>query len=378
MLINLILALTVLLSASYILFLSKILDGLKKIKATELSGSASKKVSIIIPFRNEVQCIEVNVQGILHLDYDRQLLEVIYVDDASTDNSPAIIEGYKKYPFIKLLRLPEGIKAENRKKMAIQYGIEHATGEIIVGTDADCYFGSKWLKTMVAMFDEKTGFVSGPVSYDNCTTLFQRMQKLEFSGLVLTGAGLIGSGNPVICNGANLAYRRDLFLEVDGFSDKNNLSSGDDELLMSKILHQTKYSVRFCFHQDAVVCTSPAENISTFFQQRSRWASKGLFYKKGFLFFQLIPIFLLYVLLIALPFLGIFVSVKFLNLFAFVFIAKAIAEYSVLRYGGDLLSLKISPLFYFLTALFQPLYVIVSSVKGAIGGYTWKDRNVRR
>jgi len=363
----------------YLAFLLRIRHGIFNVRIIENIPSSPIKVSIIIPFRNEETCIVQSLQSILKLDYDAEFLEVIYVNDASTDRSALAFKEYEKYTHIRLINLPEGSKAENRKKFAIQTGIDNATGEIILGTDADCAFGPFWVKTMISMFDLNTGFVSGPVAYSNCKTTFEKMQQLEFSGLVLSGAGLIGSGNPMICNGANLAYRRHLFAQVDGFHDNNNLSSGDDELLMKKIFKQTGYKVKFCFKRDAVVNTSPSRSLEEFIQQRSRWASKGKYYPKNFLYFQLVPIFALYVLLILLPLIGILAgSASLLFLFVLLFGFKSFSEYSILKEGNELLQYHITPSLYLQTAFLQPLYIVAAVIKGYSGNYRWKGRSVKK
>ncbi len=79
------------------------------------------------------------------------------------------------------------------------------------------------------------------------------MQRLEFAGLVIAGAGLIGSGNPIICNAANIAYRKKAFEDVGGFDYQMRLSSGDDELLMQKIHRDSDYKIKFALDRNAIV-----------------------------------------------------------------------------------------------------------------------------
>jgi len=197
----------------YFLFLEKIRQGLNNLPESTAKQADPIKISVIIPFRNEEQSIGRNITGIINSDWDKELLEVIYVDDASTDGSQAIVSSYLYLPYLRMLIVPEDISPLRRKKTALLKGIESATGEIIVTTDADCWFGPQWLSALLSEFSSDTGFVSGPVAFTQGESLFARFQQLEFAGLVLTGAGLIGSGYPVICNGANIAYRRDLFFQ---------------------------------------------------------------------------------------------------------------------------------------------------------------------
>ncbi len=87
---------------------------------------------------------------------------------------------------------------------------------------------------MIIGFEANTGLISGPVSFIESESLFSKLQKLEFAGLVLSGAGLIGNKTPMIANSANLAFRKSVFDKVGGYKDMMHLSSGDDELFNAK------------------------------------------------------------------------------------------------------------------------------------------------
>ncbi len=125
---------------------------------------------------------------------------------------------------------------------------------------------------------KNTAFVSGPVEFMSNGSFFYEIQKLEFSSLIFVGAGLIGIKSPIICNAANLGFRKSVFFEVGGYNDNLLLSSGDDEFLMQKIARQTNYDIKFCLNKNAIAYTLPNENLSQFYQQRKRWASKGFHY----------------------------------------------------------------------------------------------------
>ena len=236
-------------------------------------------VSIIIPFRNERENLPANLKSLESQDYPNNNYEVIYVNDSSTDDSVEILANKIKTENIKVISVPEKYIPNAHKKRAIRYGIENAKGEIIITSDADCNYNNNWLRTLLKYMDDKTAFISGPVEFEDNGNIFGAIQKLEFAGLVIVGAGLIGINRPTICNAANIAYRRKVFDEVNGFYDQFGLSSGDDELLMQKIWKETNYKIKFCPEKRAIVKTAPNKNLTEFYQQRKRWASKGLYYK---------------------------------------------------------------------------------------------------
>ena len=278
---------------------------------------------------------------------------------------------------IKVLKLPGELSTGNKKR-AVNYGIDSSKGEIIVTTDADCVYHRNWLKHLLQCIDAETAFVSGPVSFIDGKSVFSKIQKLEFEGLILTGAGLIGSGKPVICNGANIAYKREAFREVGGFKDNINLASGDDELLMQKIFMDTDFKIKFCVDREAVVFTNSNESIGGFFNQRKRWASKSLRYQNKRLIAELILIFMFYLGLILQP---LFILEGFYPLiitFILSIAVKLLLEFLIIKKGEKLLFNKNSRVIFLLSELFQVPYIIISSVSGLFGNFIWKDRRIKR
>lgn len=362
----------------YLVFIAVVFAGLKKLTLVKRQNNNSHFVSVIVPFRNESESILHCFKSLTDQDYPNDSYEIIFVDDFSTDDSLVKLLKIVNSTNVKVISVPEEYSVNAHKKRAIRYGIEKSSGEIIVTTDADCTHPNKWLSTLISFFDVKTGFVSGPVEFENGHTLFEKIQKLEFAGLVITGAGLIGSGKPTICNAANIAYRKKVYEEVGGFTFQMNLSSGDDELLMQKIKRDTGYKVKFANHHDAIVKTFPNRTVSEFYQQRKRWASKGLFYNDKFLILKLILIYLFYISLPLQLILGLFCSKYFILTFSLSFILKILFEYMVLKRGIKLFfERKILKVFLPAEILHIP-YIIIAGISGALGDYIWKSRKIKR
>jgi biofilm PGA synthesis N-glycosyltransferase PgaC len=103
---------------------------------------------------------------------------------------------------------------------------------------------------------------------------FSQLQSLEFVSVAVTGAATLGLGFPTMCNGANLSYRREAFMRVEGYKGNERISSGDDEHLMNKLQKASKRSIGYLYSSDAVVTTSPLPNVTSFVNQRLRWAGK--------------------------------------------------------------------------------------------------------
>jgi cellulose synthase/poly-beta-1,6-N-acetylglucosamine synthase-like glycosyltransferase len=372
----------ILLLLFYTYFLSGILKGLRALIAealgTEDTSLPNEYISIIIPFRNESVNILKSLSSIEKQEYPKDKFEVIYVNDFSDDDSPEVLGKAEKSSNVRVLSVPEEYSKYQHKKRAIRFGIENSTGSIIVTTDADCIHGTKWLRTLIGQFDDKTGFVSGPVEFIEESTLFNRMQKIEFAGLVLTGAGLIGIEEPIICNAANIAYRRKAFDEVSGFTYKHSLASGDDELLMQKIRKETGYKIKFCMNKDAIVRTPANGSLNQFYQQRKRWASKGLFYSNHLLILKLIMIFLFYLSFPVQLVLGIFYNPLFLIFMLSCFLIKAMMEYLILKTGADYLFNKSILRSFIAAEIVHIPYILTAGISGASGNYIWKERKIKR
>jgi len=362
----------------YSAFLISILNGLSKLKSSKSNQIPEEFVSVLIPFRNESENIISNVNSIINQNYPDDLYEVLYINDNSTDDSLQLLTEFSKPDRIKVLSLPGNNSTNAHKKRSIAYGIEKSKGDLIVTTDADCFYSENWLRSLLGNFDAETGFISGPVEFIEEENLFSRIQMLEFAGLILTGAGLIGTGRPIICNGANIAYRKKVFDDVGGFKDQINISSGDDEMLMQKIAKKTKYKIRFSFNRDSIVKTKCNAGINNFYQQRKRWASKGLFYKNTNLIVMLLLLFLFYFGLIIQPLIILFFSTSFVFILLLSVVIKLFLEYLIIRKGKKMLFPKLSLKEFIFAEMLHVPYIIVAGFTGMFGNLKWKGREIKR
>src|SRR6478735_6514347 len=234
-------------------------------------------ISVIIPFRNEERHLPGLIDCLQQLDYPHDRLEVIMIDDDSSDNSWKIVEdAAKEFPIIQLQRLEatqeEGIPY---KKKAIQKGITVSTGEWIITTDADCSFEPYWLKTIAAFINTTNAkCIAAPVKILPRRNILSIFQSLDFITLQGITAAAVSSRTHVMCNGANFAYTRAVFHEVKGFEGIDNIPSGDDMLLMQKIFQKYPNAVHYLKSEQVIVSTAASSSWKAFIQQRIRWASK--------------------------------------------------------------------------------------------------------
>ena len=333
------------------------------------------KVSILIAARNEEDKIHLTINDILAQDYPKELFELIIVDDHSTDRTSEIISSYAQRG-VKLIKLDEKEPLNSYKKKAIAEAINMSTGELIITTDADCRMGSNWLNTIVNYYDQNDyNLISAPVIYFEEKSLFERLQTLEFLYLIGLGAAGIGNKIPSTCNGANLAYKKEVFLKLDGFKGIDDLASGDDELFLHKVAHAYPGTIGFCKAEDAVVYTHGKATLKEFIQQRKRWASKSVKYKDKKIMFLAIAIWFFNVSLVMNLLLGLFIPVL-LKLVFIQFVIKFIAELFYLEPLTTFAKRKnLLPYLSFMTIL-HVAYFIFIGLAGNSGKYLWKGRMV--
>jgi cellulose synthase/poly-beta-1,6-N-acetylglucosamine synthase-like glycosyltransferase len=334
---------------------------------------------VIIPVRNEATGIAFLLQDLLAQSYPETLLEVIVVDDSSTDSTVDVVNSIiaTTNKSISLIQLPLIEKPISPKKRAINTAIMRASGSLILTTDGDCRVGPDWVASVVAMY-EKTGakLISGPVTFQREKLLTDYLQTVEFSSLIGSGASSMAMGVASMCNGANLAYQKSIFEEVEGFKGNEHIASGDDEFLMHKIATKYPKDLYFLKSPQAIVQTVAHKNWSGFYGQRKRWASKWKHYNNPLTIALAIYVFSCNASLVILPLLGL-LGILSWKLVGVLFILKWVPEW--LFIGGVLSFLKklTSIPFIPLVQILYPFYVTLFGLVAQKPTYLWKDRRLQ-
>ena len=350
--------------------------GWKKIQPFNLEvRSKNLTVSVIVAVRNEEDNIIRLIQNLKSQDYNPSLFDIIIINDHSIDNSLEILKNEKlKCSNLKISSLE---KKYIGKKQAILKGVKLSSSDIILTTDADCKFSNSWISNMVNKFSNSDiNLISGPVAYHLEDNTFANMQSLEFLSLVGSGAACIGLNKPVFCNAANMAYRRDVFLEVNDY-ENNNVFSGDDVFLLHHIKNKYKGSILFLKSFESIVYTKPLSNIKDFINQRIRWAAKSSSYKDFDTIFVALLIFLsntsLVLLLLLSPF-----SFFYFKYFILFFLIKLVCDYIFLKpvlvffKKNDLIKL-IFPL-----QIIYPFYITLITLFSNLFSFSWKGRTQKK
>lgn len=369
--------LSILLTGLFLSVLIYLIWGWQSLKSPEIETvKFSTKVTILIAARNEEERIHFTIEDLLKQDYPKNLTEIIIVDDHSSDKTSEIIKSYASEG-VQLLQLNEDKPLNSYKKKAIAEAIKLSKGELMVATDADCRMGHKWLSTIVAYYEQQDKImISSPVTYFEEKSLFEHMQTLEFYSLIGTGGAFIGNGHASTCNGANLAYRKDIFYEVGGFTGIDDLASGDDELLLQKVAARFPGKIGFLKHFDAVVFTHAKHTLKEFILQRRRWASKSVKYKDKTVVALVVGMWLFNVSVLlncCLAFFDLYFLKLFVMQYAIIFICELFLLWPISVFFKRKLLIVLLPI------CIPPyiLYLVYIGLIGTSNTYTWKGRVVR-
>ncbi|MEO9051980.1 MAG: glycosyltransferase [Ginsengibacter sp.] len=343
-------------------------------------------VSVIIAARNEEMTIGHCLQSLKNQSYAQDKFEIIVINDHSTDNTVSVVHSFQRGN-IRVFNLADftGTTAINSyKKKSIETALQFAKGELIVTTDADCIAPERWLETLVSFYVEKSPvFIALPVVFANplakdciLKKFLKIFQSLDFMTLQgITGASVYKKFHSM-CNGANLAYKKKVFYEVNGFEGMDEIASGDDMLLMHKIQKVHPDKIMFLKSLAVIVQTQPAETLRDFMNQRIRWASKTDKYTDKKIISVLLLVYVLNAWLLILALCSFFI-IKAFYIFLFAIGLKILVEliflYPVAKFFG-----KQKLLWWFVPAQpFHILYTLIAGWLGKFGSYWWKGRKVK-
>ncbi len=350
---------------------------LKKYRSTMFSKSV--KVSLVIALRNEEMNIEQLLESVLNQDYPVDLLEIILIDDHSTDSTLQKLMQYtNQFATAKHLKVISLDKTKFGKKAAIGKGIEVSTGELIITTDADCTAAPTWISVIVNyFFIYKPEMILGPVRMVYSNTLFSKFQAFEFSSLLATTAGSCNAGFPLMANGANLAYTRKAYEACGGFSANQHFASGDDMFMLMNIKKQFgRKAIQFLKSELAMVNTRPISGVKSLLNQRLRWVSKSRGYTDIGLIITSILVFIVNSILVCCGVTAVFLpeyGLKFIQLLAF----KSAIDFALLySYNRFQKSTSLLWLFPF-SEVVNALYTFIIGIAGNAIDYNWRGRKSR-
>ena len=263
------------LTAGYFIISAVLILGAKK-SFPQLKDDELPSISIVVAARNEEKNILTCLRSLDELTYPDNKIEVIVIDDASTDNTLKITSNFihGKIRF-RVIHLEETESDKLKGKVrAMAAGIKLAKGDTILTTDADCIVNPLWAKTIASYYVKDVGVVNGFTS-QNVSGLFSGMQAIDFIYLLFISSGTINLGKPVSCIGNNMSFRKKAYDETGGFENLP-FSVTEDFLLLNSIQKLKKYKVVYPVNRNSLVFSKPVSTIKELLNQKKRWAVGGI------------------------------------------------------------------------------------------------------
>ena len=218
------------------------------------------KVSVIVPAYNEETTIKGTVYSLLSLDYPKDKLEIIIVDDGSTDNTLKIAKEFEK----KGVRVFS--KENGGKGVALNFGLSKSSGELVGCLDADSYVMSNALKKMVGYFEEEDIMAVTPsikVWKDN--NFLQKVQRVEYMMGVFLRKVFSYLDSIHVTPGPFTIYRKYFFDKYGGY-DEGNLT---EDIEVALRIQRQGYRIENVM--DANVYTIGPQTLKSLQRQRNRW-----------------------------------------------------------------------------------------------------------
>jgi cellulose synthase/poly-beta-1,6-N-acetylglucosamine synthase-like glycosyltransferase len=316
-------------------------------------------ISVIVAFHNEIRSLPILIKHLQQQSLSAGHYEIIAVNDHSTDDD-----------YRWLIEKAQLLQSDGYgKKSALRKGIEAASGQLIVTTDADCIPSPYWLETISKEYAaEPTAMLLGPVMLTtNKKTFFHHFQSNDFLSLQMSGAAMAMAGHPVFGNGANLIFEKKGWAQVVNKQAGQHLASGDDVFLLHAFKKEG-FKVRFVQNKKAIVYTMPVASWRHFFRQRRRWGGKSTSYTDrdaillaSLVFVVNLLLFIAIILLPRLPLWGVMTA----------FTLKLGSDYVFLKSGAPFYDTRISVPQFILCSLLYPFYIIYTALTGILLPEKW-------
>lgn len=367
-------ALLVATAVFYAAFEVRLFRALGKVRLGNSIRSPLPSVSILVSARNEEEGIRRTLDSLMAQRYKGRW-DIWIADDRSTDRTPQILAEYaERFPDrIHVLTISELSPGESAKKNAIAKLVEASSGEILLLTDADCVVLPTWIRSMVREFEPGIDFVAGhsyielPADRQNWLL---NMQAVETMAYRIAGTGALAMGMPITSTGNNLAYRRSFFESVHGFEGVSKIQSGDDDLLLQKLVREAPWKARYSVDPDAFVTTRGKETLPELWEQRKRWASKTTYYAQKTV--ALLVVIFLFFCTLSLGYVLSFFSSKILLATVFGFFVKLVGDTFVELRGLRIFRQRSLFKWFLPVEIVHAPFTVFAVLFGVAGHFKWK------
>lgn len=372
--------------ALYFVLIAAFTLGMRRLPSFEPGNEKPQhSFSIIVVYRNEKDNLPVLTKHLDQLNYPKDKYEVILIDDASMDGSLDLVKTLERDLTELNMKIHEfNTPSSSPKKDALEMGVGEASFDWIITTDADCVFDPNYLNAYDQfLISHRAKMVAGPVVCATGDSFLHRFQALDFLSLQgstmggFGGKGAIPFLRPFMCNGANICYSKEAFLELGGYEGNKEIASGDDVFLLEKMLQNHKNEVHFIKSRSALVQTRPKDTWKGLTEQRKRWASKSTSYKNGFAkTVGLLVLLANFSLIIGLV-LGLAGSIPWTYL-GVLFVMKINVDFLLIYSTASLWEEEQAMKSFVASSFLYPFFVVWVALLAFNGKYEWKGRTFNK
>ena len=363
----------------YVVLIIQLSLGFSKVKSFEVTDVSPKTAfTIVVPFRNEAKNLPILLESIANLDYPYKMIEIILVDDFSSDNSERVcIQWRMKYEHLDTTFLENLHLSNSPKKDAIGRAMPIAKHDWVITTDADCIVNKNWLLTLDNYIQTNNPeMIVGTVMYRARNNWFHHFQQLDLMSLQGVTIGSFGIGKPFMCNGANFAYTKKFFNEVGGFGGISDTVSGDDVFLLQKAINANPEKVHYLKNRDSIVKTKPEDDLFKLFMQRVRWAGKSTGYKSSYAKFLAVVVLLMNLSLVVGCWLLVDGRIDW-KIILCAFLVKYIIDY-ILLYQSNSYLRKGKFFVPIASSVIYPFFTSLVGIYSLFGSFVWKGRRFKK
>lgn len=227
------------------------------------NSALNPSVAVIVPCYNECETVAKTCESLLALDYPKDKLEIILVDDGSTDNTPIEMAHFADNPQVKIIR-----KENGGKHTALNAGIAATQAEIVGCLDADSFVEPSALLEIVPCFsDPKTAAVTAAMSIHQPESLIQHMQNAEYIFGITMRHTLASINGLYVTPGPFSFYKRAIVEELGGFRHGHQT----EDMEMALCIQQAGYRIENAIL--ARVYTKSPKTVLALIKQRTRWTT---------------------------------------------------------------------------------------------------------
>ncbi len=239
----------------------------KEIKA-ESKAQANVKlkkypsVTIIVPCWNEEKTVSKTIHSLLNLDYPKDKLKIMVVDDGSTDSTWNVVQKFRNNKQIEL-----HTKENGGKYTALNYGISKLTTDLVGCLDADSYVHKDSMKKIALYFEDREVMAVAPsIKLWQPRNILQLLQKVEYGFGIFTRKMYHYMDAIYITPGPFSIFRKDVFEKLGGYEHAHNTED------IQIALRMQKNGFKIAHAHEAIVYTVPPETVKKLLKQRVRWS----------------------------------------------------------------------------------------------------------